>query len=607
MGNIFKEQGNYSKAIDYYFKALRIDEEFGNKAGVARHYGNLGTLYTMQEDNAKALDYFLKSLKMNEGLGFKEQISTNLGNIGLVYFAKKDYSTALNYYQRALKMNEEIGNPQEILINLSNIGSVYQEQGDNERALATQLKVIKIAEKLQLKNVIAATLGNIGANYFKEKKYGPAEDYFKRALALNLEIGLLKQVTELNRMLHNLYVTTNDHKAALIHYKNYILYRDSLLNKENSKKQVELEMQYSFDKKEALAGAEQAKKDALNKEELKKQRMQRNGFIIGFALMIALAAVIYRNFRTKSKANAIISKQKEEVELQREIAENQKLLVEEKNKEILDSITYAKRLQLAILPPEKFVKDLLPNSFILYKPKDIVAGDFYWMHIVESSEFGVQSAEPISELRTKNSELILIAAADCTGHGVPGAIVSVVCSNALNRAVKEFGLNEPGKILDKVRELVVETFERSESEVKDGMDIALCSLQKNRSGYTLQYAGANNPLWLIRKNTTDGKFELIETRADKQPIGKYPNSKPFNANTIELQKGDTIYIFTDGYSDQFGGDTGKKLKTANSKKLLLSIQEKSMEEQFKLVDDFFETWKGKNEQVDDVCMIGIRV
>ena len=279
---------------------------------------------------------------------------------------------------------------------------------------------------------------------------------------------------------------------------------------------------------------------------------------------------VFNRLRVTRKQKAVIEEQKEEVEL----AHNE---LEEKNKEITDSIQYAKRIQNAILPQAMVVKKYLQESFILYKPKDIVAGDFYWL-------------EP-----SKNK--VLFAAADCTGHGVPGAMVSVVCNNGLNRSVREYGLTDPGEILNKTREIVVKEFEKSEEEVKDGMDIALCSIEGN----TLEYAGAHNPLWIIRNG------ELLETKANKQPIGQFDNPEPYTTHTLELQKGDSIYIFSDGYVDQFGGEKGKKLKTANFKKLLLSIQKENMSTQKHLIDEAFENWKGNLEQLDDVCVIGVRV
>jgi serine phosphatase RsbU (regulator of sigma subunit) len=283
------------------------------------------------------------------------------------------------------------------------------------------------------------------------------------------------------------------------------------------------------------------------------------------ALILLLGLVLW-NFKFKKEV------------VRRKEAEDK---IQEQFSEIQDSINYAKRIQSAILPSDRIVKESLADSFILYKPKDIVAGDFYWLE--------------------KSSDQVLIAACDCTGHGVPGAMVSVICNNALNRSVREFGLKEPGKILDKTREIVISEFEKSEDEVKDGMDISLCSL--SLSALTLYWSGANNPLWILRKDST----EIEEIKADKQPIGKYAAAKSFTTHQKNLEKGDLIYLITDGYQDQFGGDKGKKFKAAELKNLLVSISKETMESQKKKIDEAFETWRGKLEQIDDVCIIGIRV
>lgn len=305
-------------------------------------------------------------------------------------------------------------------------------------------------------------------------------------------------------------------------------------------------------------------------EELsQKEKIQILTYLI-IVIIIILAIIFYVNYLNKKKSNALIQQKNKDLE-------KQKKQIEEAHKEITDSITYAKRIQSAILPPDRVVKEYLQNSFILYKPKDVVAGDFYWMEHIDGK--------------------ILFAAADCTGHGVPGAMVSVVCNNALNRSVREYGISDPGQLLDKTKELVQKEFEKSEEEVKDGMDIALCCLDGNK----LTYAGAHNPLWIIR----DG--EVIETKADKQPIGRFEFGKPFTTHRIDLQKGDTLYVFSDGYADQFGGDKGKKYKTLNMKRFLTSIQDQPMDKQKELIDQEFENWKGSLEQIDDVCVIGVRV
>lgn len=264
----------------------------------------------------------------------------------------------------------------------------------------------------------------------------------------------------------------------------------------------------------------------------------------------------------------------------------QKELVEHQNKEILDSINYALRLQQAILPPRENFETTFHDSFVLFKPKDIVSGDFYWLAHRENH--------------------ILVAAVDCTGHGVPGAMVSMVGSNGLEQCVGEFGLRKTSDILDKLRELVIKTFESKGEEVKDGMDIALVSMHytdASRTNAVIEYSGANNPLWIMRK----GAAEIEETKADKQPIGVFDFGKPFNAHRIELQKGDCFYLFTDGYADQFGGPNGKKFRYKPLKTLLQSIYEKPMAEQNRILDETFESWRGELQQIDDVCIIGIRI
>jgi serine phosphatase RsbU (regulator of sigma subunit) len=275
--------------------------------------------------------------------------------------------------------------------------------------------------------------------------------------------------------------------------------------------------------------------------------------------------LLYKRFRVTSEQKTII--------------ESQKHLVEEKNREITDSIVYAKRLQDAILPPARFVDAHVPQNFVLYMPKDIVAGDFYWAE--------------------QKGNKFFIAAADSTGHGVPGAMVSVVCSGALNRCIKEFHLEDPGKILDKTRELVLETFEKSDSEVKDGMDISLLCL--DRSNGEVSWSGANNPLWYVK----DGK--LNEVKADKQPVGKTERSNPFKTHHLGKGTDSTFYLFTDGYPDQFGGPNGKKFKYKQLEDLLLEKSTLPLNEQKYNLLKVFNTWKGELEQVDDVCIIGVKL
>jgi serine phosphatase RsbU (regulator of sigma subunit) len=501
-----------------------------------------------------------------------------------------------------------MGNERSVAINLGNIGNIYTDLGNYPLALESMKKALEISRKIGDKEGIASNTGSIGNIYTLQKNYEQARIAFDSCLSISKEIGEKEMIQDAYSELSSLDMARGNYKDALEYYKKSILYRDSLINEANTKKTVQTEMNFEFAQKQAAEKAEQDKKDAIAEQDKNKQKVIRNSFIAGFALMLALAFFIFRGYRQKQKANEIITRQKEEVEKQKALVEQQKVLVEEKNKDILDSITYAKRLQDAILPPLSIVKQYLPESFVMYKPKDIVAGDFYWLERV--------------------GDTILIAAADCTGHGVPGALVSVVCSNALNRTVKEFKITETGKILDKVRELVLETFEKSESNVQDGMDISLVALTLPspkgegatdatiakssskattdaslllRDGVRVQWSGAYNSLLYIQNN------EIKELVADKQPIGRTDKPALFTTHNIQLQKGDNLYLFTDGYADQFGGEKGKKFRNTQLQQLIMENSLLPMEEQKAVLENKLQEWKGSLEQVDDILIIGVSV
>ena len=317
---------------------------------------------------------------------------------------------------------------------------------------------------------------------------------------------------------------------------------------------------------DSLSRVEEERIQAMqHQQELNQQKMFLYGGGIFLFIVIVFSVIIFNRLKITNRQKATIVQQK--------------LIVEEKNKEITDSINYAKRIQTAILPSIEKIKTSFPNSFVLYKPKDIVAGDFYWY--------------------MEKAGKVLIAVADCTGHGVPGAMVSVVCNNALNRAVNDFNLMEPAKILDKTAELVIDAFKKSGEDVKDGMDISLCSFDKENN--ELEYSGAINSLFYIAEN------KLIEVKGDKQPIGQYANIKPFTNHKIALTKGDTVYLFSDGYHDQFGGEKGKKYMYKRFRELILGISKKEFSKQKVELETEFEQWRGDLEQLDDVCVIGVRV
>ncbi len=580
IGLAYSNKGNILKALDYYFTAIKIDEKSGNKIGVARHSGNIGIIYYQRNNLAKAEEYYLKALKLAEETGYKLLQANTYGNLGLLYSDKNDKWNALDYYNKALKMADEEGYEQLQANTLGNIGDLYKKKGFPDKALDHYFIALKIKYQLGDFREIAITLKSIGDIYFLRKEAKLAEKYLLRAsdIADSLENHGMR--FDIHNDLSRYYADLKDYKNAYFHFVACIEAKDSVTNEEKQKEITRKEMEFEYEKKAAadsIKNQEEKKVIAaqvqMQEEQLKRASTQRYALFGGLALMLVFGGFMYSRYKITQRQKKIIEIQKEEVD--------------EKNKEILDSITYAKRLQEAILPSSDSVKKYLPDSFVYYKPKDIVAGDFYYFEHDETKE-----------------NVCFIAAADCTGHGVSGALVSVVCSNALNRCIKELRLTEPGKILDNTRELVLETFTKSSQEVRDGMDISFCTITKpsGKSKNTkINWSGANNPLWYIKNG------ELHEISATKQPIGKTENPKPFETHTIDLNEGDMLYLFTDGYADQFGGPKRKKFKYKPLKDMLLEIHKRPSEEQHAILEQRFNEWRGELEQIDDVCIIGVRI
>lgn len=610
LGLVYTNQSSYSISLEYYFKALKLFEEIDFQKGIAHCYGNIVLVYMETENYDKAEEFALKALALDKELQNASGEARHLGNLGLIYTYKLNFKKAHDYYNLALKSYQSHEDTRGVANVYGNIGACFAKQKKYEKAIEYINQSLTLYQELASTKDVATNLINLGDIYLEQHSVtGNAQllrqalDLQQKARLMGIQIGDKMIERDAEKMIYKIYKTTKDEKMALMHYEIYTSLRDSINGQENKKDIFRKELQFQYEKKATADSIKNASENELQKLQIEAQKskldaqaVKQYALIFGLILMISFALIIAQRLRLTNRQKAIIEQQKNAVEVQRFNVIAQKKIVDEKNREILDSIVYAKRLQEAILPSNKLLTKYLPNSYVFYQPKDIVAGDFYWMEIFSKAD----EIEPIKMpegYQGAPEDYILFAVADCTGHGVPGAMVSIFCSNALNRSVKEFGLIDPGKILDKVRYLVIETFEKSEMEVKDGMDISLCSF--NFKTNELYWAGANNPLWLVRNN------QMIQYKPDKQPIGKYDNPKPFNTERIQLEKGDKFYIFTDGLADQFGGEKGKKLKTGKMRELIMSQQSNSMQMQYSIMANVFEMWKGDLEQVDDICVIGV--
>ena len=572
LGNVYRDQANYPKALEYYLKSLKICNDLADKKGIGKCYVSLGNIYLAELNYTQALDYYLRSIKIFEELNGKSYLRLIYGNLGVVYQKQLNYPKAFEFQNKALKMDEELGDKIATTRCYVNIGTLYFEQSNYSKALDHYLKALKLCEETQDKNNMSICNLNIGTLYNRQANYTKAILYLNKVKQLSTEIDDIDNLRSAYEELAKSQKGLGNYKDAYESQVEFQNLTSQIFNIENSKQLSELKTNFEVEKKESELKAEQEKKEIRYKTEqvkteleIKDQKLIRNIFIAGLLLLLFLIFYVYQNLKKSKKSNEII--------------EQQKYLVEQKQKEIIDSINYAKHLQEAILPSQDFINKYLQNNFILYKPKDIVAGDFYWAEKVK--------------------DIFFIAAADSTGHGVPGAMVSVVCSNALNRAVKEFNITDTGRILDKTRDLVLETFEKSSSGAMDGMDISLlCIDAKNKK---ISWSGANNRLWYIHNN------ELNEIKADKQSIGKTEFSKPFTTHQIKYVENTFFYLFTDGFADQFGGPESKKFKYKQFSEVLKNNNHLPLSQQLSLINNTFENWKGNLEQVDDVCVIGIKI
>lgn len=588
MGAIYDSKGDIIGALKYYHESLKIYEDSDDYYGIALVLNNIGAIYKNQGEIDKALDYWNRSLKIREESNDVFSIAYSVTNLASLYAIKKDTTKAIEYLNRGLKIREELDEKRGMAQSLNLLGRMYLSMNKLDSAATYLNRSLQIRRALEDNEGLVISLNSLASLSFKQKNLNLAKKYALESKSIAQDIGFPSSIRDASKMISKISRSQGLWQEAFLNLELYILMKDSISNEENIKGAFQKEAQHKFEKQADSLAAEQLKKDVLliaeqkRKDDIAEKEAEKKNLIIwtgsgGFLLVFLFTGFVVNRLRVTREQKSIIEDQKKQVD--HAFGE-----LEEKNTEILDSINYAKRIQKAILPSNKVVKEYLNESFILYKPKDIVAGDFYWMEHMDDT--------------------VLFAAADCTGHGVPGAMVSVICNNGLNRSVREHGLTDPGEILDKTREIVIQEFEKSEDEVKDGMDIALCSLSNlDEEGVyrELKYAGAHNPLWIIRNG------ELIETRANKQPIGKFEKQEPYKTHSFKLEKGDTFYIFSDGFADQFGGDRGKKYKSKRFRSFLISMQDKSMDTQCDMLNSEFEKWKGELEQIDDVCIIGVRV
>ncbi|HIA35948.1 MAG TPA: tetratricopeptide repeat protein [Flavobacteriales bacterium] len=563
IGLIYQTQGNYEQALIYYQKELKINKAISDKIGIGLAYTKIGGTFNSLGNYEQALEYYDESLKINEEVGYKSGIAFSSYNIGAIYSNQGNYEKALEYTDKSLKIHEELGDKNGIAGSYNSIGMMYYNQGNYEKALEYNDKSLKIYEETGNKTGMASSYRYIGVIYYEQGNFSETITLAKKGLALAQEVGVVAEIKLISALLYNVYKETGYPAKALEMHELAIEMRDSLNSVENKEAAIKLEYQHKYEKEQALAEAKHQEQMTLSAEREKRQQFIAWSAGGGLVMVLAFAFFILNRLQVTRRQKKVIEQQKE--------------LVEEQKKNITDSIQYAENIQRALLPDAQELS-LIPDGFVLFQPKDIVSGDFYWMQ--------------------HHNDRVYLAACDCTGHGVPGAFMSMIGSSLLDEAVVEKGITKPNEIFFEVRKGFINALKQTGETQKDGMDAVLIAWDKK---YTLQLAAAYSPVIIIRKG------EIQELKPDRQPVGFHTGAqKPFTHHEMKLEKGDTVYIFSDGYPDQFGGPKDKKFMMKNFKNLLLSIQDKTMNEQKTILEITLAEWKGDTEQVDDILVMGVR-
>jgi serine phosphatase RsbU (regulator of sigma subunit) len=618
IGDLFFDRSEFDSSIYYHKKALL---KVNDKTNVVYFdlVNILGNSYFYIGDYINAYDYFSRYLQQAEISGNDKQKAKGNSNVGVILKEQKKYDEALLYFNKTIQIGISINDFKTQFVGYSNKGNIYNEKAKlknnkylNQLAIDNYIKAQQVISKIEdgdYRNPIMlyANMGNVYADL---NQYDKAIEYFSEAIMLVKENEFFPQAALIYNNLTGIYLDLNDLKMAEKYlkeandysiksqssddlaqsyqnyaryyelkgdfanafksYKLYKSYNDSTFNTENTERLKELQLKIEFEKKESIKQAEQDKKDAVAQEEKNKQRIVILAISIVLFLVVILAFFIFNGLKKQRLANKIISEQKEEVH-------KQKSIIEEHQKEMVDSINYAKKIQYALLAQEDLLKKNLSSYFILFNPKDIVSGDFYWA--------------------AEHNDKFYLACCDSTGHGVPGAFMSLLNMGFLSEAIKEKNIEHPHEIFNYVRLRLINSI--SSEEQKDGMDGIIICIDKKSNEIT--YAAANNEPILISNN------QVIELPKDKMPVGKGERMESFKLQSLSLQEGDVLYLYTDGYADQFGGPKGKKFKYKQLNDLLLANSKKSMNDQSNLLVNEFDKWKGNLEQVDDVCVIGIRI
>ena len=579
LGSALYDNGNIKEAIVQFNKGIKITDQSGNLQYKANALMSLGNIYLNLDQINKSLEYLHKAKNIVSNLNSKSNLGTIYLNLGNSYLTKNDLDSTLYCYRTSLKYCKAINDTYTMSTTFNNLGEVHMKLNNMDTSFYYYSKGMQLREELNLQSDLIYSYSGLCSWYTKQKNNTKAVQWGEKALELSKSFKSYVHTVPAAQSLYKAYQASGYDNKSL---ETYIILQkalDSIQSNTNQKELLSQEIQYEYEKSkfvDSLAFVKQKEIDDLARAKDKEKEAQEKYILYGsLAFAIILVAFAFIAYKRKRNDNKIISKQKQEVELQKDE-------VKMVHSEIMDSITYAERIQRSFLATKELLDDNLTEYFVLFQPKEMVSGDFYWAQKLKNGTFAMVNA-------------------DSTGHGVPGAIMSILNISSIEAAIKE-GLTAPHDIFNKTRDFIIDRLKKDGSTDggRDGMDASIICFDFKNNSFT--YTAAQNPIWVIRAG------EIIEIKPEKMPIGKHDRDNiPFVGGSFDLQKGDQVYTLTDGFQDQFGGPKGKKFMIKKMRAYILSISHLPMKEQHQNIKAVFNEWKGNFEQIDDVCIIGVKV
>ncbi len=618
IGIIYHKRGNYAKALSYYQQSAHLKEKRGDQLALANTYNNMGIIQRKQGRYDKAQHYYEKCLSIYKREDDKEGMASSYNNLGIIAQKQGQYKDGLRKHKRSLQIYTDLGSQRGKALTYSLIGNTYLKLTDSSLSTSdnpspTEIsshqtdylldsaqyylkRAVNLQQSINALEHMAYSLTSLGDILYKKEAFPEALPYYKQAVIIADSIGNQPQLYRSYRGLSQTYAALDRYQAAYRHHVNYARLQDSVHSRESQEQIAEMEEKYHAEKRKRQIKVLEKEKQ-LQKAQLRQNRLLLYSAGGGLLIVLVFSGLLYNRFR-------VTYRQKQVIEQQKSTVEEQKAIVDQKNREITASINYAQRIQEALLKEEEHVTPDLPPHFVLFKPHSIVSGDFYWS-VLKGDEW-------------------YVAVADCTGHGVPGALLTMLGTAFLNEITAAEKNIEPGLLLKHLRERFVKELQKEQPQkddfrLRDGMDISL--LRVNLGTLTAQWSGANNPLYIIRKpphkeidakykrHTEYNGYDLYELPPHHQHIGYVKQPEPFPTYKVQLKKDDALYLFSDGYPDQFGGPKGKKFMYTRFKRKLMEITEQTMEIQKNQLDKTIENWMAQNneEQIDDICVLGINI